>query len=206
MLKNALRILALAIFVWPSICLAAQVPHELAGFTLGAKIMDNMDRIKPDSVLPVRYVESLKEVETKDMRGYKAGLVTYATCLVPPKIVRLKFKYADSSRTFYDQLLKRFKARFGEPEEYRGDPFHIVVAWKWAFRDENNNDISLILQHNTRDEEEKQGNSIKMTMWNLLNKEVRCFEKEHPEAAASEQSGFQYDKTRPIDWEHFIPH
>ncbi|MEJ2728269.1 MAG: hypothetical protein P8185_07125 [Deltaproteobacteria bacterium] len=156
--KNALWILTLAVFIWPSICPATEVPHELAGFMLGGKIMDYKDRIKPNSVLPVRYVESLKEVETKDMWGYKTGLVTYTTCAVPPKIVRLKFKYADSSKTFYDQLLKRFKARFGEPDEYRGDPFHIFLAWK-------------------------------------------C-----PEAAASEQSGFQYDKTHPIDWEHFIPH
>jgi hypothetical protein len=43
-------------------------------------------------------------------------------------------------------------------------------------------------------------------MWNLLKEEVRCFEEKHPDAAAPEQSGFQYDKTRPIDWDQFIPH
>jgi hypothetical protein len=203
--KNALWILALVIFIWPSICSAAEVPHELAGFMLGGKIMDYQDRIKPDSVLPVRYLESLKEVETKDMWGYKTGLVTYATCLVPPKIVRLKFKYADSSKTFYNHLLKRFKARFGQPDEYRGDPFHVVIGWKWAFMDENNNDISLILQHNTRDEEEKQGNSIKMTMWNLLKEEVHCFEEKHPEAPASKSADFKFDENEEINWERFIP-
>ena len=206
MVKVMLWISIPVLIMWPLICPAAEVPHELAGFILGGKIDVYMQRLKLDTVLPVRYLESLKEVETEKLRGYKTGLVSYATCLTPPRIVRLKFKYADSSKAFYDQLLQRFKARFSEPDEYRGDPFHIVVAWKWSFKDENNNDISLILQHNTKDEEEKQGNSVKMTMWNLLKEEMRCFEEKHPEAVESERSDFRYDKNRPVDWEHFIPH
>jgi len=205
MVKIMLRIAALTLTMVPLICPAAEVPHELAGFVLGGKIDAQMQNIKPDTVLPVRYLESLKEVETDKIRGYKTGLVSYATCINPPRIVRLKFKYADASKAFYDQLLQRFKARFGEPDKYRGDPFHVVIAWKWSFTDENKNDISLILQHNTRDEEEKQGNSIKMTMWNLLKEEMRCFEEKHPEAAESERSDFRYDKNRPVDWERFIP-
>jgi hypothetical protein len=205
--KTGLWIPTLVLFIWPTVCPAAEVPHELAGFVLGGKITAYMQNIKPNTALPVRYLESLKEVEAKKIRGYKTGLVAYTTCLTPPRIVRLKFKYADSSKTFYDQLLKQFKTRFGEPDEYRGDPFHIVVAWKWAFTDENNNDISLLLQHNTRDEEEKKGNSIKMTMWNLLNKEIRCFEEKHPEAAATESQSadFKFDKDHSIDWQRFIP-
>jgi hypothetical protein len=71
--------------------------------------------------------------------------------------------------------------------------------------DENNNDISLILQHNTRDEEEKQGNSIKMTLWSLLKKELRCFEEKHPESAESKNADFKFDKTNSINWDRFIP-
>ena len=206
MLKIMLRVLALALFIWPSICPAAEAPHELAGFVLGGKIIDYKDRIEPDSVLSVRYLESLKEVEAKEIWGYKTGLISYTTCVTPPRITRIKFKYADASKAFYDALLKRFRKRFGEPDEYRGDPFHVVIAWKWAFRDENNNDISLILQHNTRDEEEKQGNSIKLTLWNLFKQEIRCFEKRHPESAGSETPAFRFNKTSSIDWESFIPH
>lgn len=205
MLKNMLRLLALAIFIWPSICPAAEAPHELSGFILGGKLNAHMRNIRSDTILPVRYLESLKEVETKDIPGYKTGLISYTTCITPQRIVRIKFKYADASKAFYDALLKQFKKRFGEPDEYRGDPFHIVVAWKWEFVDKNNNDISLILQHNTRDEEEKQGNSIKMTMWNLLNEELRCFEKKHPETTGSESADFKFDKTDSINWKRFIP-
>lgn len=205
MSNNMRWIWALFPLFWPLICPAAEVPHGLAGFTLGDKISAQMENIEPDTVLPVRYLESLKEVETKDIWGYKAGLVYYTTCVNPPRIVRLKFKYADASIAFYEALLKRFKARFGEPVEYRGDPFHIVIAWKWAFMDENNNDISLILQHNTLDEEEKKGNSIKITMWNLLKNEIRCFEKRHPESAGSKSAAFKLGNSDSIEWERFIP-
>jgi len=205
MLKNIRWVLVLAIFIWPSICPAAEAPHELAGFILGDKMAAHMQDVKPDTVLPVRYLESLKEVETKDIPGYKTGLIAYTTCTTPSRIVRIKLKYADASKTFYDALLKRFKKRFGEPDEYRGDPFHIVVAWKWSFTDKNNNDISLILQHNTKDEEEKMGNAVKLTMWNLLNEELGCFEEKNPETAESKNSGFKFDETESVNWERFIP-
>lgn len=204
--KNMRWALALAIFIWPSICQAAEAPHELAGFVLGGNMDAYMQNVDPETVLPVRYLESLKEVETRDIWGYKAGLIDYTTCITPPRIVRIKFKYADASKAFYDALLKRFKERFGEPDEYRGDPFHIVVAWKWSFKDKHNNDISLILQHNTRDEEEKTGNAVKLTMWNLFNEEMRCFEKKQPKAAASGSTGFKFNPSESIDWNHFIPH
>jgi hypothetical protein len=201
----ALRFLVLTIFMWPSICTATEAPHELAGFVLGGKMDAHMQNVKSNTVLPVRYLESLKEVEIKETRGYRTGLISYTTCITPYRIARIKFKYADSSKTFYNALLKRFKTRFGEPDEYRGDPFHIVVAWKWSFMDENNNDISLILQHNTRDEEEKQGNSIKMTMWNLMKAELRCFEETRPNVAGSDRADVKFEQTESIDWGRFIP-
>jgi hypothetical protein len=200
-----LWVLALILFIWPSICPAAEAPRELAGFILGGRITASMQNIKPDTALPTRYLESLKEVEIKDVWGYKTGLVAYTTCITPSRIVRIKLKYADTSKKFYDALLKRFKERFGEPDAYRGDPFHIVIAWKWAFVDKDNNDISLVLQHNSRDEEEKMGNTIKMTMWNLLQAELRCFEEKHSESDQSENDGFKYNKSDSINWERFIP-
>ena len=182
---------------------AAEAPHRLAGFDLGGLMNEYKNLVKLDTILPIRYFETLKEVEIKDIDGFKAGLITFGTCSEPWKIVRLKFKYADSSKKFYKNLLKRFKKRFGEPNEWRGDPFHIVLAWKWRFTDEGNNTISLILQHNTRDQEEKQGNSIKMTMWNLIEKETRCYEKKRAEA--DKKSPKPGRKSKEIDWNIFIP-
>ena len=181
----------------------AEAPHELAGFILGGYMDNFKDQVESDTVIPVRYLESLKEVEAKEIKGFKTGLVTYATCIEPSRIVRLKFKYADSSQRFFEELLQRYKEKLGKPDEWRGDPFHIVIAWKWRFTDKDNNRISLILQHNTRDEEEKQGTVVKMTMWNLMLEEDRCFEKKHPETTIPQN--FTFTDPNSVNWKPLIP-
>jgi hypothetical protein len=181
----------------------AAAPHELAGFVLGGRMDAFKDQVEMDTVLPTRYLESLKEVEAKELKGFKTGLVTYGTCIEPSRIVRLKFKYADNSKRFFEELLERYKANLGKPDEWRGDPFHIVIAWKWSFTDKDGNNISLILQHNTRDEEEKQGNAVKMTMWNLIHAEDRCFQQKHPRTAAAPV--FTFNDPASVNWKPLIP-
>lgn len=181
----------------------ANAPHELAGFILGGNMNDFKNQVEMDTVIPIRYLESLKEVEAKEIKGFKTGLVVYATCIDLPRIVRLKFKYADNSRKFFEELLERYKAHLGKPDEWRGDPFHIVIAWKWRFTDKDGNNISLILQHNTQDEEEKQGTAVKMTMWNMMLEEERCFEKKHPEDAGA--PSFTFENPDSVDWKPLIP-
>jgi hypothetical protein len=197
--------LLLIAYIWPILCSAADSPHNLAGFIIGGLMTAHQQKVKPDTILPVRYLESLKEVEIKDVDGYKTGLVSYTTCRTPSRIVRLKFKYADASRSFYNRLLNHVKKRYGQPDTYRGDAFHIIIAWKWSFIDRDGNDISLILQHNTRDDEEKQGNVIKLTMWNLLNEEMDCFEATHSDASRSKAAGFKFNPSDAVDWKQFVP-
>jgi hypothetical protein len=115
----------------------------------------------------------------------------------------MKFKYADNSKNFFDALLERYKVNLGKPDAYRGDPFHIVIAWKWHFTDEDGNRISLILQHNTRDDEEKQGNVVKMTMWNLMLEEDRCFKQKHPEN--DNPPTFIFTDPDSVNWKPLIP-
>ena len=182
----------------------AAAPHELAGFVLGGRMEDFKDQVEMDTVLPIRYLESLKEVEAKEIKGYKTGLLTYGTCIEPSRVVRLKFKYAENSKRFFDELLARFKANLGKPDEWRGDPFHIVIAWKWSFTDKDGNNISLILQHNTRDEEEKQGTAVKMTMWNLMLEEDHCFQQKHPEKTKG-QPNFTFKDPDSVNWKLLIP-
>jgi len=186
-------------FLFSQVCLA-EAPKAIAGISLSGNIGDYTDRILEKSALPIRYQKYLTEVELKPPEGYKSGLLTYGSCSDPGRIVRIKLKYADSSRSFYDQLLKRFKKRFGEPDEWRGDPFHVVMAWKWSFRDRDGNPLSMILQHNTLDEEEKRGNAVKINMTGLILKEQLCFEKKHAEKPNPR-------KTEPgrIDWERLVP-
>ena len=182
---------------------AADAPHELAGFVLGGDMKNFKDRVEGNTVIPVRYLESLKEVEAIEIRGFKTGLVTYTTCRKPSRIVRLKFKYADSSRRFFEELLKRYRTNLGKPDEWRGDPFHIVVAWKWRFTDKDNNRISLILYHNTRDEEEKKGTVVKMTMWNVILEEDKCFAKKHFQV--TDPPKFTFKDPQNVNWDNLIP-
>lgn len=198
MKKNVLWLSIMILFVFPQVCLS-QAPKHLGGFTLGADIAAFKDQIKKDTVLNIRYQQYLTEVETNRISGFKSGLITYGTCDKPGKIVRIKLKYNDSSKKFFKTLLNRFKQRFGEPDEWRGDAFHVVIAWKWNFIDQHGNQISLTLQHNTMDREEKMGNAVKMTLTSQIRKELSCYEKKQPQQSRPQkQSG-------KIDWDLFVP-
>lgn len=183
------------LFLFSGTCLAA-APHQVGPFVLNKDIADYQDYVIMETTLPIRHMENIEEVETKPIEGFKSGIIAYATCTAPGHIVRIKLKYADSSKKFYDELLKRIKKRFGDPSEYRGDPFHIVVGWKWSFVDKENNRISLTIQHNTMDQEEKKGNSIKLTMTNLIDKDRLCYK---------EKTLDQREKLRQRKWNLILP-
>jgi hypothetical protein len=180
----------------------AKAPLELGGFVLGAPVQAVEDRVRMASALPVRHMEFLEEVEIGDLPQFKSGYIAFGTCERPGQIVRIKLKYADSSRKFYDALVKRFNQRFGDPSEWRGDPFHMVIAWKWQFTEADGTCISLILQHNTRDTEEKMGNSVKLTASHLIEAERRCFEQRQPKPAPQEPPAAA---PGPVDWELLVP-
>jgi len=154
---------------------AADVPHEIAIFKLNGDISDIKDYVIMETALPIRYMENIEEVEIRSIEGIKTGLIAYATCAAPGRIVRIKLKYDDSSKDFFETLFSKIKAKYGEPDEYRGDPFHILISWKWSFADKDGNQISMILQHNTMDTEEKLGNAIKLTLTNLIEEDQRCY-------------------------------
>lgn len=189
-----------------TVCPAADTPSRIGPFVLDQNIADFKDYIIMETALPIRHLENIEEVETKPIKGFKSGLIAYATCAAPGHIVRIKLKYLDSSKEFYEKLLKRIKERYGDPTEYRGDPFHIVVGWKWSFVDKNQNHISLNLQHNTEDLEEKQGNSIKLTMITLIEKDQLCYKQN--ELDQREKLRQRNWKMMDLDlkgWDLFVP-
>jgi len=175
-MKKILLFIALLAFLWVAgICLAGEAPHQVGVFVLNRDIADFKDYVIMETALPIRHMEDIEEVEIKPIKGFKSGLIAYATCTAPGHIVRIKLKYKDSSKKFFENLLKRIKKKYGEPDDYRGDPFHILIAWKWSFTDKEDNHISLTLQHNTQDADEKRGNAVKLTMTNLIEKDQRCY-------------------------------
>ena len=88
-----------------SIC-QAQSPCQVGGFELGRDIAYYHDRVIMETVLPIRYSEFIHEVQIKKMEAFKSGLISYGTCAKPGRILRIKLKYADSSKKFYNVLLK----------------------------------------------------------------------------------------------------
>jgi hypothetical protein len=174
----------------------AEAPHQVGGFVLGQNIEAYKDRVIMDTALPVRYSENMEEVEIKFTQGFKSGIITYGTCNRPGQIVKIKLKYADSSKEFHKNLNKQFKKRFGEPDEYRGDPFGIVKAWKWSFVDKQNQRISLNLQHNSIDAEEKKGNAVKITHTTLIEEDGLCYKRKQLD---------QRERLRQREWKAVNP-
>ena len=196
MKKRLIFITSLAFFWVAGICLASEAPHQVSVFVLNRDIADFKDYIIMETALPIRYMENIEEVEIKPIKGIKSGLIAYASCTAPGHIVRIKLKYQDSSKKFFENLLKQVKKKYGEPDDYRGDPFHILIAWKWSFIDKDGNHISLTLQHNSQDAEEKIGNAVKLTMTNLLEEDQRCYKQKALD---------QREKMRQQDWKVMDP-
>ncbi len=205
-MKNKLAFAVAGVLLWVPVITLAGAPHEVGGFVLNEDIKKYEDRVIMDTALPVRYAENIEEVEIKFTRGFKSGLIAYGTCEKPGNIVRIKLKYGDSSKPFYKDLLKQFKKRFGEPDEYRGDPFHILIAWKWSFVDPQNHKISLILQHNAMDEEEKKGNAVKITNSTLLQQDLLCYKRKQLDYRERlRQREWKAVKPQDSGWELFLP-
>ncbi len=185
----------------------AGTPHQLGPFILGHDIAEFADFVQMDTSLPIRHRENIREVEIRSIKGFKSGLIAYGTCTTPKnRVVRIKLKYRDGSKSFHEKLKKQIDSRFGKSYEYRGDPFHIVIAWKWSFMDKDNNKISLTLQYNARDEDEKMGNAIKLTMTSLLESDCEC----HWKKESLEQAGDSASESRELvleqtGWDLFVP-
>ena len=176
-MKRLLLFLSLGVVLLAPVAGFGKTPHAIGGFSLGKSLDAYKDRVWFDTLFPLRHSKYIHEIEVDAPEGFKNGLLWVGNCSEPAKIMRIRLRYEDSSKKFYKELLKRFKKRFGDPTQWQGDPFHIVLAWKWAFTDQQGNRVSLVLQHNTRDEEESKGNTVKLTMWNLIEEERNCYRK-----------------------------
>jgi len=196
MKKIIIICLNLASFVVCGIGLAGEAPHQIGVFVLNQNISELKEYVIMETALPIRHMENIEEVEIKPIKGIKSGLIAYVTCSAPGHIVRIKLKYKDSSKEFYEELLKQIKKKFGKPDEYRGDPFHIVLSWKWSFVDKNNQRITMTLQHNSLDTEEKIGNSIKLTNRSLIEEDLKCYRVKALD---------QRQKLRHRDWQVMTP-
>jgi hypothetical protein len=178
----------------------ASMPTQVGGFELNTDITNYEPLVKSETTQPIRFNEALNEAETHSVPGFKSGYLAYGTCANPGKVVRIKLKYEDSSKPFYEKLLETYEDRFGKPK-WLGDSFHVVSIWKWSF-EEKGTQVDLYLQHNLGKKDQKLGNSVKMTMQNLVTEEHDCFEKKHPTFRQSHN--LKTDGVSP-EWEDLLP-
>jgi hypothetical protein len=186
---------------------ADKAPHEIAGFVLGENISRYESQLNTKSAWPVRYQEYLTEVDITHLDGYENGTLVYGACAQPGTIVCIKLKYSASDRRFFEELLTRYKERFGDPDELKGDPFQVIIAWKWSLKDSMGRHISLILQHSV-DEDTQAGNWVKLTDMTRLETERACDDRRHAERAEGQQQPNKSStkgRQGPVDYQRFIP-
>lgn len=186
-------------------------PREIAGYRLGTHIRDYGGRIAPDGVYAVRLRPYLREAPVSVPEGFASGYVIYGTCDAPGTIVRIKVKYEDDSRVFFDRLLDTIKKEYGAPARYVGDPFQAYVAWRWSFEMTKGERIIMILSHYDGDDEEHtQGNAIKLTLQTHVVRESQCYEAQREEAQRRERrtstSRRALEHTKdPEAWRRYVP-
>jgi hypothetical protein len=145
---------------------AHEAPSEIGGFKLGEDITEYED---------IEYANYLREVVINDWHGFRKGIISYGTCAYPGQIVKIRMKYEDSSKKFYEELLAKLKQQYGKPTEWNGDAYGILYVWKWRFTDSENRRVNLILQHNLGDDSENIGNVIKLSLPEREEEERLCF-------------------------------
>lgn len=191
----ALPSLLLLLLVPALLQAAGPVPKSVGGFKLGKDITDYPE---------IEYANYLREVVVTDWHGFRKGIISYGVCSYPGKIVHIALKYEDPSKEFYQDLLTRYKQRFGRPTEWEGDAFGIISKWKWVFQDENGERINLTLQNNMKDQSENLGNVVKLYYPQRMEEERLCFNQQcELNKSDAEQEALR--KQREPSWDYMIP-
>lgn len=179
----------------PHLSSAIEVPHEIAGIKLGSDILSYPD---------FENSNYLKEVVVMDWHGFRKGIISYGICESPNTIVKIRMKYEDPSKKFFQTLLKRFKNKFGAPSEWKGDSFGIKHIWKWKFKDAEGKAVNLILQHNLDDQNDTIGNTVKLSYPELDELERLCFNRKCEEITDPEMKK-RKERLKETSWDYLIP-
>lgn len=186
-------IVLILLFLLPPLSPAKDAPTEVGGFVLGSDVTDYPD---------IEYSNFLKEVVIYNWNGFAKGIISYGVCDAPGEIVKIKLKYADSSKQFFKTLLQKYERKYGKPDEWKGDSFGILHIWKWRFTNAEGDRITLILQHNTKNPNENTGNMVKLYNPDQVIREQNCFNKH------CDLNGTAHNKNKKpaaINWNYLIP-
>lgn len=153
----------------------AKFPNRLCSFALGDDISNYENRLDRNSLSLSNYYDYIVELDIMPMEGLKSGSIQLGKCDAVNKIVSIKLKFEEKSKSFFKKLLRQYEKNFGPPDEYKGDVFQSVIAWKWSFKNDAGDRISLTIQHNKMVQEEKLGNSVKLSLTSQIDREKECY-------------------------------
>ena len=81
-----------------------------------------------------------------------------------------------------------------------------MIGWKWSFVDKDGRRISMTLQHNSMDTEEKLGNAIKLTQTSLIEEDKQCYKiKALDQREKLRQRKWKTMTPDSSDWSFFVP-
>lgn len=172
-----------------------QVPISIAGISLGSNVT---------SYPEITDSNFMKEVVVTDWHGFRKGVISYGICLNQDMILKIDMKYEDKSKKFYNKLLKKIKASYGDPDTWSGDSFGLKHIWKWHFTDKNDDRVTLKLQYNSKDSNETIGNMIKLSYPDKIADERSCF-MDMCEASREDFDTGRLEELKKSDWSHLIP-
>ena len=197
-IKNALRWIIVFFITFSTLPLLAateKIPHEIAGIVLGTSV---------DEYPEITRTNFLKEVVVTDWHGFRKGVISYGTCRYVDRILKIDMKYKDKSKKFFEQLLKKFRKKYGEPHAWTGDSFGVMHVWKWKFIDKEQNKVSLKLQYNGKNSDETLGNMVKLSYPGKIQEERLCF----IEVCANTTEKIDTKRREELnksDWTHLVP-
>jgi hypothetical protein len=181
----------------------AKAPRELAGFVLGSDVAKYQDKLYDESKVPIWGQEYLHRAQLHPMQGIRSGYLTYGTCAVPGRILRIKVSYEDESLGFFNKLLDALKSRYGKDPEWRGDAFGTLRVWKWSVDDGGGNSVSIILEYYSGDDgTHTPGNSIRLSVPGWMDQEESCYKaKGRPETERKKVE----DTEKKLGLDYFLP-
>ena len=185
---------------------AADGPMELAGIRLGASVDTLAGKLVSPVVDQSPQRPSIGVMALAPLPGYRSGYVDVGLCAKPGRVVRIKMNYADDSLAFFNKLMTALKQRYGEPREWRGNPFGTLRTWKWGLRAADGEPVSLILMHyEGEDGAFTDGNSIRIAATSMVREEELCRAAEKKASGAGGSAHLAVDaEALGLDW--FLPH
>ncbi|MGL1932610.1 MAG: hypothetical protein OCC45_12765 [Desulfotalea sp.] len=150
--------------VFASNAYTSEVPKGIAGITLGSKASSY--HTEKDSPYLIE-----KAVETNS--PFRKATLSYGQCQRKGQILKIKVKYLNKSKKFFDELNDKITAKYGEGK-WQGDSFGIVRSWKWEFKDAEGKKVNLVLDYNLKDTELSMGSVLKISYPVLIEEERLC--------------------------------